>query len=228
MDSRAIFDQLLKSGQDLMSKGQGMAEKELKIPEAGPEREAMFKGLGKGAAVGGALALLLGTKLGRTITGPALKLGSVAALGGLAYQAYQDWQSKQGAIAPAVGTSIDKLTGQAAEQRSLALLKAMIAAAKADGHIDAGERARIEGQMQALTLDSDTLQFFKDELAKPLSVKDIAAGADSPSAAAEIYLTSLVVIDEQNAKERAYLQELAKELKLSQELVAGLESQAKA
>jgi len=228
MDTRSITDLLLQSGQELARKGQTLAEQKLQLPEAGPERDALLKGLGKGAALGGVLALLLGTGIGRKLTGPALKLGSLAAVGGLAYQAYQNWQNKQGVIGPEAGTPVDKLSGPAAEQRSLALLKATIAAAKADGHIDEGERARIGGQMETLALDAETLKLFKDELAKPLSARDIAAGADSPTAAAEIYLASLVVMDEQNDKERAYLRELAKELNLSQELVTLLESQTKA
>jgi len=79
----------------------------------------------------------------------------------------------------------------------------------------------------ALALEPETVAFFKEELAKPLDLKEIAAGADSPAAAAEIYLTSLLVIDQQNEQERAYLDDLAKELKLTPELVAAIESQAK-
>ena len=81
--------------------------------------------------------------------------------------------------------------------------------------------------MGALALEPETVAFFKEELAKPLDLKEIAAGADSPAAAAEIYLTSLLVIDQQNEQERAYLDDLAKELKLTPELVAAIESQAK-
>ncbi len=47
-----------------------------------------------------------------------------------------------------------------------------------------------------------------------------------PRAAAEIYLISLAVIDEKSEQERAYLQSLASELKLSPELVTALESGA--
>lgn len=224
MDYRQIADLLLESGQELAKKGQTMAEQQLQLPPEGPEREALLKTLGKSAAAGGLLALLLGTGVGRKLTGPALKLGSLAALGGIAYQAYQKWQGKTGAA----GTTIDQLSGPAATARSAALLKAMVAAAKADGHIDQAERARIESQLSTLALDADSVAFFKEELAKPLDLKAVAAWADSPAAAAEIYLTSLLVIDDQNATERAYLQNLARELKLAPDLVAAIEAQAKA
>ncbi|MBM4200813.1 MAG: tellurite resistance TerB family protein, partial [Gammaproteobacteria bacterium] len=191
MDSRSIIDLLLKSGQDLVNQGRELAEEKMKVPEAGPERDAMLAGLGKGAAVGGVLALLLGTGTGRKLTGSALKLGSLAAVGGLAYQAYQQWQRGQTGSSGDPGVPVDQLSGPAAEQRGRTLLRAMIAAAGADGHIDDGERGRIEQQLQALALEGATLEFLTEELSKPLGVADIAAAADSPAAAREIYLTSL-------------------------------------
>ena len=54
-----------------------------------------------GAAAGGALALLLGSKRGRSLGGTALKLGSVAAIGTLAWKVYQEHQAKQQAQPPA-------------------------------------------------------------------------------------------------------------------------------
>ena len=225
MDYREIADLLLQSGQELAKKGQAMAEQKLEIPASGPEREALLGGLGKGAVAGGLLALLLGTGIGRKLTGSTLKLGSLAALGGIAYQAYQKWQSQAPKTA---GTPIDQLSGPAAETRSRALLKAVVAAARADGHIDEAEGARIEQQLGTLTLDPASVEFFKQELQKPLSAKEVAAGADSPATASEIYLVSLAVIDEQGEQERAYLQDLARELNLPPELVVALETQANA
>ncbi|HUL11731.1 MAG TPA: DUF533 domain-containing protein [Methylococcaceae bacterium] len=167
MDFRSLVDLLLQSGQELAQKGRAMAEQKLELPPEGPEREAMLNSLGKGAAAGGILALLLGTSLGRKITGPALKLGTLAAVGAVAYQALQKWRGQAGGA----GSSVDQLSGPAAAARSLALLKAMVAA--------------------------------------------------------EIYLTSLLMIDDESKPERAYLDNLAKELKLTPELVVAIESQAK-
>jgi uncharacterized membrane protein YebE (DUF533 family) len=223
MNYREIADLLLQSSQELAQKGQTMAQQQLQLPPEGPEREAFLQTLGKSAAAGGLLAMLLGTGIGRKLTGSALKVGSLAALGTVAYNAYQKWQGQA-----ATGRPIDQLSGPEAAARSLALLKAMVSAAKADGHIDSAERARIENQLAALSLDADTLKFFKEELAKPLDAKAVAVLADSPVAAAEIYLTSLLVIDDQNDPERAYLQSLARELKLAPELLTALEDQAKA
>jgi uncharacterized membrane protein YebE (DUF533 family) len=224
MDYRQIADLLLESGQELARKGQSVAERQLQLPPEGPERDAMLNTLGKSAAAGGLLALLLGTRAGRKLTGSALKLGSLAALGAVAYRAFQKWQGETGDA----GTSIDQLTGPAASARSLTLLKAMVAAAKADGHIDAAERQRIEDRLSTLALDAETVAFFRDELERPLDAQAVAAAADSPTAAAEIYLASLLVIDEHNDQEREYLENLARELRLAPELVAAIQNQVDA
>lgn len=228
MDPRALLDELLRSGRDLAAQAQTTAERKLSIPEAGPEREAMLSGLGKGAALGGLLALLLGTRSGRRLTGTSLKLGGLAAVGALAYKAFGDWHAKQGAAAAGIaGATIDRLSGPEAEQRSLALLKAMIAAAKADGHIDEQERIQIDAELKKLLPDAATADFLQQEIDKPLRAADIAACADSPEAAVEMYLISLAVIDRQSEAERRYLDELAAELKLSPSLLETLELEAR-
>ncbi len=227
MDTKGFIEQILNAGSELAKQGQTIAQNKLDIPAEGTEREATLSGMGKGAAIAGVLALLLGTKTGRGVTGAGLKLGTLGALGGLAYKTYQNWQSQQtGQTISQAGASIENLTGPQAEQRSLALLKAMIAAAKADGHIDAAEGAKIEDLMTKLDLESATAKLIKEELSKPLDPKDIAASADTPEAAAEIYLTSLLVIGEVNENERAYLDQLAEYLKIPKDLALQMETQA--
>ena len=227
MDTKGFIEQILNAGRELAEQGQTIAQNKLDIPAEGKEREATLSGMGKGAAIAGVLALLLGTKTGRGVTGAGLKLGTLGALGGLAYKTYQNWQRQQtGQTIPQTGESIESLTGPQAEQRSLALLKAMIAAAKADGHIDAAEGAKIEDLMTKLDLESATAKLIKEELSKPLDPKDIAASADTPEAAAEIYLTSLLVIGVVNENERAYLDQLADYLKIPKDLAQQMETQA--
>ncbi|MDH3688003.1 MAG: tellurite resistance TerB family protein [Gammaproteobacteria bacterium] len=225
MDAQAFLEQILNSAKDLASQGRNLAEKRLDIPESGPERDATISAMGKGAMAAGALALLLGTGVGRRLTGTALKLGGLAAVGGLAYKAYQNWQAGQGKGQTEPGTPVGKLSGSEAEKRSLLLLKAMIAAAKADGHVDDAEGAKIEDQISKLGLESDILQFLQEEISSPLDVEAIAAGVDSPEAAAEVYLASRLILDVDQAPERAYLDRLVSALKLDPELVSQLDAQ---
>lgn len=224
MDTKAILDQLLSRSQQATQRGRDIAEDKLGVPESGPERDAMLNGMGKGALAAGAVALLLGTSSGRKLTGTALKVGGLAAVGGLAYKAYNDWQAKQAGTPVAdTGTPIDQLAEPAANERSTLLVRAMIAAAKADGHIDEQERSRIETQIRQLGLEQDITSFLLDELNRPLDVRALADLSDSVESAAEIYLASAMVIDVDTSQERQYLDSLASALNLDPDLAAELE-----
>ncbi len=232
MAFKDMLDQMLAAGRDLANQGQAYAEQKLNVPSSGPERDAALSNLGKGALAGGALALLLGSSAGRKLTGTAAALGGLGALGKVAYDAFQSWQADQpstgAGAAQQTGTPVGELSGDAAEQRSRALFRAMIAAAKADGHIDDAERAAIRNASLQIGLDDDTRLMLEAELARPLDAAEIAAGADSPEAAAEIYLASLFVIDIDQPSERAYLDQLATALHLQPGLAQQLEATAHA
>lgn len=225
MDAKSIMEQILQSGKELAEKGKNLAVDKMGVPEEGAEREAMVSGLGKGAAVGGVLALLLGTKWGRRISGKALKYGTLAALGTVAFKTYQNYMDSQGEPIADAGQSVGELDGDAAEKRSVVLLKAMIAAAKADGHIDAEEQKAIKSQMENLDLTENAISMIHTELEKGLDAAKLADEVDSPSAAAEVYLASRMILDVNNIQERAYLDNLASELNLSAELVEKLEAE---
>lgn len=225
MDTRGILDQLLQTATSLANRGRDAAENALGIPEEGEQREATVSGLKKGAAVGGVLALLLGTGAGRRLAGPLLKYGGLAAIGGLAYKTYQDWQAKQGAAAPVSGPPVAELSGPEADKRSLLLVSAMISAAKADGHIDTVERQNITTRIRDMELDGDLSGLVQSELARPLDARYLAAEVDSPEAAAEVYLVSMLVIDADNESEKQYLDDLARELGLSHDYIQHIEAE---
>ena len=227
MAFKDMLDQMLAAGKQLAAQGSTLADQHLKLPEAGPERDAMLNNLGKGALAGGALVALLGTKAGRKLGGTAAALGGLGMLGKVAFDAFKTWQADQG-DGSNPGTPVAELPGAAQEARSQLLFKAMIAAAKADGHIDDAERAAIQGSLASLGLDDDTKLMLEAELARPLDVADIAAGADSPEAAAEVYLASLFVIDTANPDEAAYLDQLAGALNIHPDLAAQLQARAHA
>lgn len=216
MSAMNLLDQLLKSGSDMLGNvGKGAGGK---------------KDLLTGAAAGGALALLLGSRRGRSLGGTALKYGSVAALGAIAYQAYTRWQQQQAAqspgTAPAPVQTIDRLPAPQAEPHAQAMLAAMIAAAKSDGHLDERERGIVDAELQRLGDDPATKQWIEAELRKPIDPAAVAAQATTPEMAAEVYLASLIVVDDKTPMERAYLDELARQLRLDPALKAELEAKA--
>jgi uncharacterized membrane protein YebE (DUF533 family) len=224
MDTKTFLDALLKAGRELAEKGQTIAEDKLNLGESGATRDATVSGMKKGAMAAGVLAILLGTKTGRKVTGSAIKLGSLAAIGGIAWKAYQNYKNKNDTISSDNSViSINEFDDKEANQRSETLLKAMIAAAKSDGHVDDAELAEINKQIKSLGLEGNTAKIIREELAKPLDIAEIAALAKGDEAkGAEIYLVSAVVTDRENNKERQYLDDLAKAMKLPDELLAEL------
>ncbi len=226
MSVQTLLEQLLKSGMERYDTARQSGD------------------LGKyatGAAAGGALALLLGSKRGRSLGGKAIKIGTVAALGTLAWKAYNDWQARQQAAAPQPAAGAPQGQGQGAgtvpgfaalpapqlEDHSRAMLKAMIAAAKSDGHLDERERAALEGELQRLEADPAVRGWVDAELRRPVEPADVAAASTSPQMAAEMYLASVLVVDDTTTMERAYLDELARQLRLPAELKADLEAKAR-
>ena len=175
---------------------------------------------GKGAMSGGALGLLLGSN---KATRKLATYGGLAALGVMAYRAYGDYRAQQGA--PVQPQTVDRLPAPQADIHGEAILRALVAAAKADGHIDARERQVIEGEFARLAPDAEVQQWMKAELDKPLDPAEVARAAGSPEIAAEMYLASLVAADEQNFMERSYLDELARQLGLDQALKQRLEQE---
>ena len=70
-------------------------------------------------------------------------------------------------------------------------------------------------------------QWLQAELNKPLDPAEVARAASTPEIAAEMYIASLILVDEEHFMERASLEELAKQLKLDPGLKIELEAQVK-
>lgn len=226
MDAKAILEDLFETSKSAAKKGVTLAEEKLGVPESGENRDVMLSGMTKGALAAGAVALLLGTKGGRSLTGTAVKLGGLAAVGGLAYKAYNDWQSGQPkATMVDTGTPIGDLAGASADARSRLLLKAMISAARVDGHIDSAEQQRIQRQIGEFELDQEAANFIMSEIESPLDPAELASSASTPEEAAEIYLASAMVVDPSQRDERRYLDRLAGALGLAPDLAEMLENQ---
>lgn len=210
MDLKSLLNQALNS--DLVRQGQNQLKQS--------SNSNTLKSLGAGAVGGGLVNLLMGSKkskkLGKKVGKNALKVGGIALLGGLAYKVYNDYQSKQSDSA-----SQEEFNANDTIHQEL-IIKAMIAAAKADGHVDQAEMARIEEAIRQADADQDLQQLVHRELNKPLDPRDVANLARSPQQASEIYLASIIVIDEQNFMEKAYLHELAKQLQLAPEVTQQL------
>jgi uncharacterized membrane protein YebE (DUF533 family) len=184
--------------------------------------------------LGGLLGGLLGggSAMGRSTGAAQTRSGGthyamLASLGMMAFQAYQTWQRQQASAPQEAPRTVDLLAGPEVEAHSHAILRALIAAAKADGTIDAKEEEMIRQEIARHTDDPDLQQWLDDEVTKPLNAREVAQAAeDEPGIAAEMYLASVMLVDDQQDAERTYLDELAAALKIDPQLQVHLEQQA--
>ncbi|MGD8308379.1 MAG: tellurite resistance TerB family protein [Chromatiales bacterium] len=215
------MDQLLRSGQSMLGSGGPAAG-------GGADDAGGLGGFGKGALAGGALGLLLGSRRVRKLGGTVALYGGVAALGALAYRAYGDWQREQGAGTTEGLRTVDRLQGAEAEDHSRGILKAMLAAARADGHIDEREQVLIDQEVSRLAGSAGLTDWMSAELRRPLDPAEVARAATTRELAAEMYLASFLMVDQESFMERAYLDGLAEAMGLDPDLKARLEAQARA
>ena len=212
-------------------------KKEAAAQQAQPgmlDRARDMMGMGAGGAVGAAAGGgILGWLFGRGSVGRSvLTHGGSAVLGALAYRAWQSWQAgRSGQAAPAAGGALPAAFTPGATPASggepfeLALIRTMIAAAKADGHIDAAERARIFEAVERSPLDAEQKGFVFALLNQDITVEQIAASAAGQEQASQLWLAARMVLELDHAAERAFLDALAARLALPAELVAQLERQ---
>ncbi|MEC7816634.1 MAG: tellurite resistance TerB family protein [Pseudomonadota bacterium] len=238
MNVMSVLNQIMKQAQGGQSGSTGGGDLGKLMNSVGGQLSGK-SGSGSGIDVksllgGGALGMMLGSKRGRKMGGTALKYGALAGVGVLAYKAYQNYQSNQqgqpqAKSAPAEqGQPIEQLQGAAQERRGLEILQAMIMAARADGHIDANERALLTQEIEKLGPDDELHGWIQQQFDAPLDANTLAQSADSPQAAREIYVVSAVIIDDQNPMERAWLDQLAAALKLEPALARELDHQVQA
>ncbi|MCM2319402.1 Inner membrane protein YebE [compost metagenome] len=231
MDTRSLLDQLLKAVPGLLGNAGNQSKPRNEERPAGKDSGlgSLLSGAAGGGLAGGAIGLLLGSKKARKYGGKALTYGGLAALGVMAYKAYGNWQQQQqgaaAGAAPGAPQTVDRLPPAQVEQHSHAILQAVIAAAKADGHIDERERQLIDAEVAKLSHDPQLLAWIDRELHQPLDPAAVARAAQTPEMAAEMYLASLLLVDEQNFMERAYLDELSRQLRLDPGLRSELDRQ---
>ncbi len=186
------------------------------------------------AVLGGLGALVFGSSAGRAVVGSAAQLGGLALIGGLAYKAYQNHQAgkplldlQRDEIQPApAGTGFEPEA--ATEQTALVFIRAMIAAAAADGKIDEDERNAILGGLREAGFDPEANEWLANEMASPASVDTLVEAAESPELAAQIYTAARLAINPDKASEKDFLAGLSASLGLDAELVANIDAAASA
>lgn len=187
-------------------------------------------------AAGALAAVLLGTGPGRAVTGAALRVGGMAAVAGLAYKAYQNYKNgsePQEAAKPGepellpspAGTPFDPgHAPQGEAEFALVIVRAMIAAARADGHITEEERARIADKLRLSGIGEEAEQFLIAELEQPVDLDALVAAAITEAQKVELYTASRLAIEPKTRAERGYLDMLAGRLGLPDPLMDHIEA----
>ena len=228
LNAKSLLDNLM-GGLGGLTGGQGAKGMTDKAKDAWKSQST----LGKGAIAGGLLGILM-TQGGRRILGTGAKIGGAALIGGLAHKAYEDWQARKdhrssdNSFDPtaAEGSAFLASDVDMADDLATRILQAMIAAAKADGHVTMEERGRIDAQLANLGLGDDASALIAAELDAPLDVARVAALARNDLEAIKLYAASLLVVDQDSSLDRDYLAQLADAFGLAPALVEHLHAKA--
>lgn len=171
------------------------------------------------AGAGGLLLLgMLGSKGGRRLMGNIAQTGAVAALGALAYKT---WMERHGRKvneetivrdAQASGFPIDPASDP---DFALAVVRTMLAAAYADGVIDAHERRIIDGAKAKAQITEDERRMLAGEVPEEETLRLIAGAAKTPHHASELYAAAVISAGDLNERESAFLKKLSDRLGLT-------------
>jgi uncharacterized membrane protein YebE (DUF533 family) len=184
------------------------------------------------AALGGLAALLLGTPAGRSVTGGLVRMGGLAAIGVLAYNAVRNYQDDRPPTAGVPGLhpdaaprSIAAFADRLSNDAALLVVRAMVATAAADGFVEAAQRHRILGKIKVAGLDASALEFLDREIQHPAAVAELAAAVgSSKELASHVYAGARLIA--KTPAETTFLAQLARALNLETEPVGHINAAA--
>lgn len=110
-----------------------------------------------------------------------------------------------------------------APSEALLLVRAMIAAANADHHLDDAERRQILAALDESGVGGEERAYLLGQIESPIGIEELVTGVTSPEHARQVYAASLMAIEVDSEAERNYLSRLAQRLELTAETIAELE-----
>ncbi|MGH6815211.1 MAG: tellurite resistance TerB family protein, partial [Hyphomicrobiaceae bacterium] len=153
-----------------------------------------------------------------------------------AYKAYQDYRSGQPVPA---GAEPQRQLLQAApdgsgfesaamtDEHATLFIRAMIAAAAADGRIDEQEQQKILGGLKQAGLEKAAQQFLTRALKKPATAAQLAKAVSSPEEGVQVYTAARLAVDPDLEEEHAFLAALAERLGIDETLAAHIDATAR-
>ncbi len=190
--------------------------------------------MGAGAAAGGLGAVVLGTKAGRSLAGKALKIGSLALIGGLAYKALQNYQAGKPLIAAAQDPNLAEAprgsgyeTAAVTNDSALLYIRAMISAAAADGRVDQKEQEKIFGSLKQAGMDAHAEEFVARELNRPATIEDLVAGVKTEQEAVQVFTAARIAVELDSQENNDFLVNLANGLGIDGQLAQHIDAAAR-
>lgn len=206
-----------------------------------------------GGVAGGALVSAMTTKTGRKAATSVAKIGGLAAVGALAWGAYKKYQSSNSLVGQPLPTAVpaaavaansihtsvaadtwqqlpqqqfDLLASNETTSQGLLVLRTMIAAAMADGHLGPDEQVQIFERLDSLGLNTEERSTLFDELRNPLGCDLLVSQVSDPVVAIEMYTAAVMTVDTHCLTAGEFLRQLSAGLHLPEQLVASIDASA--
>ncbi len=134
--------------------------------------------------------------------------------------AYSHLRNRQQLLGPPPTT-----LGHLDQNQAELLIRAAVAAAMADGHLDDNEERLLRSSLSSLESQAGDVGFITAAIRKPLPLEVLLRDVRDPHLASLVYAASLLAIDKHGDINRAYLHYLATRLRLPQAVLERLHSQ---
>lgn len=115
--------------------------------------------------------------------------------------------------------------GSGGNELAVRLIQIMVAAAHADGSVDAQEERAVLDRLRGAELTQEEKMFLLNELHQPKTLDELTVGISDPSVAKTMYMLAVAAIEIDTEAERAWLNELAGQLGISREIQTFIEEQ---
>jgi uncharacterized membrane protein YebE (DUF533 family) len=144
----------------------------------------------------------------------------VAILAGLALNAYERYRQGQSGTAPPQGSTPQRTPQPEAggahvdDDEAILLIRAMVAAANADGQIDPEEERNILDRLDRAGATAEQRTFVQRELRSPTALETLLREVRDPDMAQRFYTASALAIKADTPAERSYLRYLGDRLGL--------------
>jgi uncharacterized membrane protein YebE (DUF533 family) len=121
--------------------------------------------------------------------------------------------------------SVPPAGGPGAAELAVRMIQVMVAAAHADGTMDAEEERAVLDKLRGAELTQEEKMFLLGELHQPKSLETLTVGISDPAVAKTMYMLAVAAIDIDTEAERVWLNELALRLGISREIQSFIEEQ---